>query len=100
MSNEGRQSLRPHNRRGSTPPPRPPASPHRGPALSRVRCPLCVPVIPPDTPLAGSRSAPPVAEDGPPPAAAEQVDIRAHVRERIARGIDAIHPGDWVEDDS
>src|SRR5947209_12959949 len=47
-----------------------------------------------------SRSAPPVAEDGPPPAAAEQVDVRAHIRERIARGIDAINPGDGVEDDS
>ncbi len=31
------------------------------------------------------RSTPPVAEDGPPPTAAEQVDVRAHVRERIAR---------------
>jgi hypothetical protein len=31
------------------------------------------------------RSTPPVAEDGPPPAAAEQVDVRAHLREWIAR---------------
>src|SRR4030095_4869746 len=41
-----------------------------------------------------------VAEDGPPPAAAEQVNVRAHVRERIARGLDAIHPRDGVEDDA
>src|SRR6266699_5560627 len=42
------------------------------------------------------RSPPPVAKAGPPSAAAEQVDVRAHVRERIARGCDAIHPGDGV----
>src|SRR5262249_25707242 len=46
------------------------------------------------------RSMPPVAEDGPPPAAAEQVDVRAHVRERITRCIDAIHPGNRVEDNA
>ena len=31
------------------------------------------------------RSTPPVAKDGPPPPAAEQVEVRAHVREWIAR---------------
>src|SRR3984885_1699 len=36
---------------------------------------------------------------GAPPAATEQIDIGAHVRERIAGGIDAVHPGNGVKDD-
>src|SRR5262249_59104937 len=36
---------------------------------------------------------------GPAPAPAEQVDLRAHLAERVARGVDAVHPGDRVKDD-
>jgi hypothetical protein len=37
------------------------------------------------SPSVGEGSIPPVAEGSTPPAAAVQVDVRAHVRERIAR---------------
>src|SRR2546425_2712768 len=57
VSNEGVRCLLPHRRRGSAPPPHPPASPRPGPTPSWVRCALFVPAIPPDTPLAGGRSA-------------------------------------------
>src|SRR5436190_1589138 len=65
---------------------------------------LALPPLPPEQQAHGQphrdRSTPPVADDSPPPATAEQVDVRAHVRERIARGLDAIHPRDGVEDDA
>jgi hypothetical protein len=40
-----------------------------------------------------------VAKDVSPPAAAEQVKVRAYLRERVARGINAVNPWDWVEYD-
>jgi hypothetical protein len=40
-----------------------------------------------------------VAKDVSPPAAAEQVKVRAYLRERVTRGINAVNPWDWVEDD-
>src|SRR6266581_4227953 len=56
VSNGGVRCLLPHRRRGSAPPPHPPASPRPGPTPSWVRCPLFVPSMPQDTPLAGGRS--------------------------------------------
>jgi len=40
-----------------------------------------------------------VPKDVSPPAPAEQVKVRAYLRERVTRGINAVNPGDWVEDD-
>jgi hypothetical protein len=40
-----------------------------------------------------------VAKDVSPPAAAEQVKVRAYLGERVTRGINAVNPWDWVEDD-
>src|SRR2546428_13593145 len=57
VSNGGVRCLLPHRRRGSAPPPHPPASPRPGLTLSWGRCSLFVPSIPQDTPLAGGRSA-------------------------------------------
>src|SRR5262245_41089259 len=41
----------------------------------------------------------PVAEGGAPSAAAEQVEVCAHLRERVTGRIDAIYPGERIEDD-
>src|SRR5512133_2251348 len=40
-----------------------------------------------------------VPRSGPPPPAAEQVDVRAYVREGVARRINAIDPRNRIEDD-
>ena len=44
------------------------------------------------------RSMPPVAEDGPPPAAAEQVDVRAHIRDLSMYRSAYVSP--WKADDN
>src|SRR5262245_13714108 len=41
---------------------------------------------------ARNKSAPDIAESRSPPASAEQVDVRAHFRERVARRVDAVYP--------
>lgn len=40
-----------------------------------------------------------IAEGGAASAAAEQVKVRAHLRQRIAGRINAVNPWEWVEDD-
>src|SRR2546430_7219805 len=57
VGNGGVQFLPSHTCPGSAPPRHPPASPGPGPTRSWVRCSPCVPVMLPDAPLAGGRSA-------------------------------------------
>ncbi len=40
-----------------------------------------------------------VAQSGAPPAAAEKVEVRAHLRQRVPRRINALNPWDGIEDD-
>src|SRR5258708_36318012 len=41
----------------------------------------------------------PVALSGAAPAAAEEVEVRAHLRQRVPRRINALNPWDGIEDD-